>query len=592
MTGSLGLDVKWHPTYDLTLEATFNPDFAQVEADQLVLNLATYETYYPEKRPFFQEGIDVFTTPLQLLYTRRIGRSPEPPILRTDAPYREELTEIPQPATIYGASKLTGRLSEHWSIGALQAVTAPNDVPVRLDDGSRERRRLEPTSAFSVFRIKRDIGSNGHFGLMATSVTRAENSDGHPRFADPQSGAIKQLCPSGTVTAPLDRCFNDAYVGAVDWRWRTPGGDYVTGGQAALSLLRSGPPRETGDGTIITPGDHGSGVTAYVNKDGGTHFVGDVTVEFKSKNLDISDLGYQTRANNYRWRTDIEYRELQKWWWFLESRARFEYFGRFNLDGLDIGSGYQFNVSGKLTNFWTFFTEVHVRPRWFDDREVGDGTALERAGLLGYELELTTDPTKRVSFSAETQTQVLTNGFNFVGSFGLLFRAATQLDFELLPTILNTLGEPRYIGRGDAPNQYVFGNLAAQSIGTVLRATYTFAPKLTLQTYGQLFLAAGHFSNISAFQASAAGAVARLDDLRGYATALTTNPDFNEGVLNLNVVLRWEFKLGSTAYFVYTRAQTPATLLQLGETGTLNLSSVRRAPARDAFLLKLSYWWG
>ena len=52
-----GLDLKWHPTPGLTLDATFNPDFAQVEADQVVLNLSTVETYYPEKRPFFLEGI-------------------------------------------------------------------------------------------------------------------------------------------------------------------------------------------------------------------------------------------------------------------------------------------------------------------------------------------------------------------------------------------------------------------------------------------------------------------------------------------------------------------------------------------------------
>ena len=81
-TPSAGLDLKWHPTQDLTLDATINPDFAQVEADQLVLNLTTFETYYPEKRPFFLEGTDVFATPGQLLYTRRIGRVPPLPTLR------------------------------------------------------------------------------------------------------------------------------------------------------------------------------------------------------------------------------------------------------------------------------------------------------------------------------------------------------------------------------------------------------------------------------------------------------------------------------------------------------------------------------
>ena len=71
-TPSAGLDLKWHISQALTLDATFNPDFGQVEADQVILNLTTFETFYPEKRPFFLEGIDTFSTPLPLLYTRRM----------------------------------------------------------------------------------------------------------------------------------------------------------------------------------------------------------------------------------------------------------------------------------------------------------------------------------------------------------------------------------------------------------------------------------------------------------------------------------------------------------------------------------------
>ena len=87
-SGSAGLDLKWHVTQNLTLDATFNPDFAQVEADQVVLNLTTFEIFFPEKRPFFLEGVDAFSTPLQLLYTRRIGRAPDAPALRTERAVR------------------------------------------------------------------------------------------------------------------------------------------------------------------------------------------------------------------------------------------------------------------------------------------------------------------------------------------------------------------------------------------------------------------------------------------------------------------------------------------------------------------------
>jgi hypothetical protein len=80
-------------------------------------------------------------------------------------------------------------------------------------------------------------------------------------------------------------------------------------------------------------------------------------------------------------------------------------------------------------------------------------------------------------------------------------------------------------------------------------------------------------------------------DLRPLATPLATNPDFQEGALNLNVVLRWEYALGSTLFFVYTRSQVPAVTLSQGEEAQLSIRSVRRAPATDAFLVKLTYFW-
>jgi hypothetical protein len=609
--GSAGLDLKWHPSQSLTLDATLNPDFAQVEADQLVLNLTKFETYYPEKRPFFLEGIDTFATPRQLLYTRRIGRAAPSPALRTSAPFGEQLVDVPTPATIYGASKITGQLADGWTIGTLQAVTAENDVGVQLANGARQLRLIDPATSFNVVRLKGAIAETGYVGAMFTATTHVESmgryasappgttiavpSPDNPAALQTQqtapSGGAMQVCPDGSTVAPLARCFNDAYVGAVDWLWRSRGGDWVTGGQATGTMLAKGPPRGVPDGTVIQPGDFGPGLYTYLNKEGGAHWVGDLQFEYEGRKLDYTDLGYNQRSNDYRWRFDGEWRDLKPSGIFLERHARFEYFGRTNLDGLWLGSGYQLNVSGTFRNFWQFFTEVHWRPTSYDDREVGDGTALERAGLFGYELELSSNPAKPVSFWFETQTQVLYNGFNFNGTGGILLRALPQLDLEVLPTAIYTFGEPRFAEAGPLAGEYVFGRLNAKSIGTTIRATYTFAPRLTLQAFGQLFLASGHYNEFTLFQSPTPGAVVHLDALRSYAGRLATNPDFEEGVLNMNIVLRWEYMLGSTLFLVYTRSQVPAVLLMPGEAATLNLSSVSRAPAADVVLAKLTYFW-
>jgi hypothetical protein len=167
-----------------------------------------------------------------------------------------------------------------------------------------------------------------------------------------------------------------------------------------------------------------------------------------------------------------------------------------------------------------------------------------------------------------------------------------QFDLELLPTAVYTFGEPRFVGIGAAPNQYLFGKLEAKALGTTLRATYTFAPRLTLQTYGQLLLASGHYTDFSSFSAPGPRSAVRLGDLVPFAGALPNSPDFQEGVANLNVVLRWEYRLGSTLFLVYTRSQSPTVTLAPGESSSLSFGSVRRAPASDVFLVKLSYWWG
>jgi hypothetical protein len=109
LSASIGLDLKWHPTYDLTLDATFHPDFAQVEADQLVLNLTKFETYYPEKRPFFLEAMDVFTTPIQLVYTRRIGRVPLAPSRGSSRPGRWRGNTCSESSTRAVSGRRSGR---------------------------------------------------------------------------------------------------------------------------------------------------------------------------------------------------------------------------------------------------------------------------------------------------------------------------------------------------------------------------------------------------------------------------------------------------------------------------------------------------
>ncbi|HEX8951997.1 MAG TPA: DUF5916 domain-containing protein, partial [Polyangia bacterium] len=446
--GSAGLDLKWHVTQNLTLDATFNPDFGQVEADQVVLNLTTYEIFFPEKRPFFQEGVDVFATPISLLYTRRIGLAPAAPALRTDAPWSDRLVDLPSPSTIYGAAKLVGVVGEHLTVGVLSALTARNTVDVQAGD-ARLHRIAEPLSLFNVLRLRWAAGRNTDVGVMATAANRFEAPGLYP--LQPNGTAAYALCPDGSLVAPTGRCFHDAYVAGPDVRWRSPSGDYVVNAQAIVSAAANGPPRQFLDGNVVRSGDVGWGGYVDFAKQGGKHWLFDLEYDTASKQLDYNDLGFMPRQNLHHVDATLEYRTTEPWGKTLETKWRAEFYTRQSFTGLELARGYQLNTDGKFSNFWGWFAELHYRERHFDDREVGDGTALEREGLIGLELAVNSDARRRVYFELFTQTQPIFNGLHFEADGKLTVRALPQLDFDLLPTGSYDFGEPRYAGPGANP---------------------------------------------------------------------------------------------------------------------------------------------
>jgi hypothetical protein len=590
VTLSAGLDLKWHLSQELTLDAAINPDFAQVEADQVILNLTNFEPTFPERRRFFIEGIDTFSTPsLQLLYTRRIGRATAAPALVEG----ERLVEIPAPTPIYGAAKLTARLGQSLEVGALSAVTGRNEVTVQLADGSRVRRLADPLSVYNAVRIKRSLGDNGHLGLLATSAVHSERAD-DPPLVSAEAGQSYGLCPDGSHAAPGQRCASNAHVAGLDWRWRSRSSDYTTNGQVVASLLEGGAPRAVPDGTVINSGDAAPGFYGYFGKEGGEHWLWDLYCLATARKFELNDLGYNDRANQIGGGGSVVFRTLAPWASTLETRTRMETWAWNNMDGLNLGRNAILDLTVKFRNYWQVDLVLHYHGDHFDDREVGNGAALKRAAAGGPEINITTDPTARVSGRLSGTALFLMDAVSYKADATVTFRLLPQLDLELIPQALYTRGEPRYAGTAPS-GDYIFGNLEAKSLGGILRATYTFTPRLTLQAYTQVFLAAKHYSEFSRFSPSASDPhpsirFSHLTLLGGPPPI--ENPDTQEAAVDVNLVLRWEFRPGSLLYLVYTRSQVPDVVLRPDQNGVLDLHSLRGAPAADVFLLKISYWWG
>lgn len=152
--GDLGLDVFYNPSPALTFQLTANPDFAQIEADPFSFNISRYETYYDERRPFFTQGNEIFMPsgrerntgfyrPLELLYTRRIGRK------------LPDGSEVP----LYLGTKAFGRAGD-WEYGGFLSMTGSRD----FDAGGMIAN--DPRAYFASARVKKHILDNSTIGVL------------------------------------------------------------------------------------------------------------------------------------------------------------------------------------------------------------------------------------------------------------------------------------------------------------------------------------------------------------------------------------------------------------------------------------------
>jgi len=573
LAGSAGLNLKWHLANDVTLDAAFNPDFAQVEADQVILNLTNFETFLPEKRPFFLEGVDSFSFPLQVFYSRRIGAAPIAPTVGST----ETLADVPSPATIYGAGKVVGRLGPAWSLGALSAITAPNHVTV-VDPmaGTSASVLAAPATAFNVLRLKRELGGAGHIGIIGTGSTTLEDSN----------------------------AFRDAYLGGLDARWRSPSAAYVVSGAFVQSWIRGGPPASDPitmqpDGTRIGAGATAPGGWLRVAKEGGKHLLWSAEYTGAGRLLEYNDVGYMARQNLHVLKASLGWRQLDPGAYTLEKGAAFEVTENRNMSGLDLGQLYELNGRVKLRNFSSILLAADFAPPRFDDREVGDGTALERGQYFGGRLELASDPRGRLYATLANQTQFIGAGTYATSAQGsLVVHALRQLDLELLPQLTWSAGEYRFARQVVDASNFWFGKLTADSVSATLRASYTFTPQVTLQAYAQAFLAFGHFDEMRSLPIlSTAGTRVTLAELTPPPAMTPTppnSPDFQDAALNVNVVFRWEYRLGSTIYFVYSHSQIPT--VPVPTMGFMNPTALDphafgHGGTSDVFLLKFSSWW-
>jgi hypothetical protein len=596
-TARFGADVKLGLGSSLTLDAAINPDFGQVEADPAVVNLTAFETFFEERRPFFIEGSNLFGG-RSTFYSRRIGAAPPG---SADAPYAESANN----STILTAAKVTGRLPSGLSVGALGAVTAEENIRTFDPDGGFGNAIVAPLTGYGILTAQQELGRTRSTAKASFTVVQRDLADG------------------SALAASLAR---RAYTGMLDGRWRWAGGRYdvsafVVGShiegtpEAILAQQRSSRryfQRPDADHTEIDPTRTSmSGVYAGINhsKMGG-NLLWDVDFEYASPTLELNDAGFMNSVDYQYLGGNVRYRQTQPGKLFHNWVIGAEGTGIWNT--ADVRTFTETGLFGGVTwkNFWSSEFAVEYSPRAMDDGITRGGPLMQSPAEYRMDLSTETSSSKPtligVSFSGSRNEL---DGWEAGLGMELRFRPGTRWLVSVEPSISRSVNARQYVTTrpgGSAAtygSRYLFGEISRSEVAAQFRASVAITPELTFEGYIEPFASSGQYQHFGEL------ATARTFNLREYGSDGTTialvndryevtdgdaefgfnNPNFNIRSFRSNLVLRWEWRPGSTAYLVWQQnrfeARDPAQRV-----GTGGLFQALGAPGDNVLAFKVSYW--
>jgi hypothetical protein len=616
-----GFDLKVGLKGNLTLDATVNPDFGQVEVDPAVVNLSAYETYFEEKRPFFIEGASVFDgfgrggiyinaninwpSPT-FFYSRRIGRPPQGYVTKDGDYFR-----FPDRTTILGAAKITGKLGG-WNVGFINALTPREQAEIDAS-GRSLYENVEPFTYYGVLRAQKDIKEGQHgFGLIATGVARNLDS---PMFESILNKNAFSLAFDGWTFLDKDRTY---VIGG----W--VGGTRVGG--AAENILRLQKSsmhyyqRPDASHVEVDPGAtsvSGWGGRFTIGKQRGNSLLL-FSAGALSPGFDPNDVGFQYSGSDL-----INLQLIPGYQWtkpgkvFQQVIVAAGVFRNYDFGGNKIWDGALVLAEGMFRNFWSFNFMGAYNPDTISNR-------LTRGGPLalipwGYQFELGLETDSRRPVVLETYGNVYTrpdDGTEWQAEISLVWKPRSNFSLSLGPEFMGEKSEIQWVTRVGDPlmtstygTRYIFGHIDQKIVAAELRLNWTFTPRLSLQAYLQPFIGVGTYSRFKELAqpktysyniyGGGGSSIEYADesymvdpDGAGPAAAFSFgNPDFNVKSLRGTVVLRWEYLPGSLFYLVWT--QNRADYAHPGEFRLRrDLGDLLTAPGDNIFLVKFSYRWG
>jgi hypothetical protein len=615
-TGNIGFDLKSALQTHLTLNMSVNPDFGQVEVDPAVINISDQETYYVEKRPFFVEGADIFRfgygganvrrnlgwSDPRFFYSRRIGRLPQG---RVPLP---GYVDSPDWATILGSAKITGKMGNGWNLGVMTALTQREYAQVD-NAGDRVSYEVEPFSAYGVVRALKEIdGGQQGLGFIATGTWR-----------DLQLEGLKNRLPEGALSLGLDGwSFLDRDRTWVITGWI--GGTTVSGSPESISRLQLSSlhyyQRPDVDYVDFDPNAtrlNGWAGRIFVNKQKGS-FVLNTALGAMSPGFHAVDLGYHTRGDVINGHVEAGYQSFHPGKVFRNWKVTFATLRSYDFGGVRTDENYILNATAQLLNYWGGSLYLSHDPNRTSHYLTRGGPLAAYPWGASIRPSITSDNRRRVVFGLSGHYRDHPFGaYNYSFGASIRWKPSSNFSISIEPEYSWRHSVGQYISQVADPLKvetygirYILSNVIQETASMEIRLNWIFTPRLSLQAYLQPFLGTGDFFNYKELRAALtfdfdsfgegastinrdAGVYTVDPDGPGPSPPFSfRDPDFNLKSLRGTVVLRWEYRTGSTIYAVWT--QNRADYSHPGNFDfNRDLSLMLSAPGDNIFLLKVSY---
>ena len=634
----IGADAKLSLSSSLTMSITANPDFGQVEVDPAVVNLSALETTFDEKRPFFTADGQYFQMtpfncifcmdayPLTPLYSRRIGRSPQ---MASGLGSRADYLDVPDATTILGAVKLTGQ-AKGTTIGVLNALTNRESARfMRAGNPADSSQEVEPLSNYFVSRLRKDLrGGDTRIGALGTLVSRRLTT------ADERAGL-------GT---------HAAVIGAdLDHRWQDRNYSFVTqfalsdvaGDTAMIRDLQQSSARyfqrpdrtERSDGLFDTSYDpqrrslRGYALYSRLAKDAG-NWLWELSQNWTSPGFEANDLGILQRGDSKWMNATLARMWMDPTSWYRSLMLTAETEREYNFQGDMTDYMYHGLFSIVLPNYWSVNALTMYEPALLDATLTRGGPIAVRNGYNYGSISVNTDRRRPLvgSFSYSiTQPQGSPDGWAHSINTTLTMKPSPRFVASLTPSYSHRFGAQQYVRAVSDPNapagfggqRYVFAVVDQRTLSAPVRVNATFSPGLTLELYAQPFIASGAYQNFKEFveprsrtmftygKDNGSTLQANPDPITNRVTSYSIDPDgagpsqpFTVANPNFNIrsvrgtgVVRWEYRPGSTIFFVWSQERQG-----FDDLGRFDLQGDFRSLFGDRptniFQIKATYWIG